>query len=227
MKPAVSPNENGPAIRTLGAQEALEFWDRRHQSSGELRSGGDLSFDHATNEIFYALRLGRLIDIVGDASSVVAPLRVLDAGCGKGFFARAMARFGHQVDGIDTSPHAIDKCRNERVAADAYAVCSLSGWAPPYLYDVVYCIDVLFHIMDDSVWESSVRNLASLVRLGGRIVLVDHTGDADRVWGDYQKTRAASRYHVLLSQLGFGEVTTVPYAFRDSLCGFHVSTRMG
>lgn len=227
MKPVPSPNENKGTVRTLGTQEALEFWDRRHQSGGELRSGGDLSFDHATNEIFYALRLGRLIDIVGDASSVAAPLRVLDAGCGKGFFTRAMARFGHQVDGVDTSPHVIDRCRRERAAADAYAISSLSGWAPPYLYDVVYCIDVLFHIMDDAVWESSVRNLASLVRLGGRIVLVDHVGDIDRVWGDYQKTRAVSRYQSLLSQQGFGGITTVPYAFRDSLCGFHVSTRMG
>ena len=227
MNPAASLPENEPAVRTLGTQEALEFWDRRHQSHGELRSGGNLSFDHATNEILYALRLGRLIDIVGDVSSVEAPMRILDAGCGKGFFARAMARFGHRVDGIDTSPHAIDECRRGRAADDAYAVSSLSGWAPPYLYDVVYSIDVLFHIMDDAVWESSVRNLASLVRLGGQIVLVDHVGDADRVWGDYQKTRAVSRYRSLLSQQGFGVVTTIPYAFRDSLCGFHVSTRVG
>ena len=130
--------------------------------------GGDFSSDHATNEILYALRLGRLINIVGDVSSVEAPMRILDAGCGKGFFARAMARFGHRVDGIDTSPHAIDECRRGRAADDAYAVSSLSGWAPSYLYDVVYSIDVLFHIMDDAVWESSVRNLVSLVRMGGK-----------------------------------------------------------
>lgn len=226
MNPAPAPSGSRSVTRTLGVQEAVEFWDRRHQSGGELRSGGDMSFDHATNEIFYALRLGRLIDIVGDDSSVTAPLRVLDAGCGKGYFARAMARFGHQVDGIDTSPHAVQMCRDERAGDDAYAVSALSAWSPPYMYDVVYSIDVLFHIMDDDQWLSSVCNLASLVRLGGRLVLVDHVTDADRVWGDYQKTRAVSRYRSLLTDAGFGDVTTVPYDFRDSLCGFHVCTRI-
>lgn len=210
---------------TLGVAEALAFWDRRHRTAGELRSGGDLSFDHATNEIFYALRLGRLVDIVGDVTSPAAPLRILDAGCGKGYFARGMARFGHQVDGIDASPRAIEDCRASRVADDSYAVSTLAHWCPPYLYDVVYSIDVLFHVMDDEAWEASVRNLASLVRLGGRLILVDHVTDADRVWGDYQKTRAVWRYRSLLGEMGFGNLTTVPYRFRDSLCGFHVATR--
>ena len=44
--------------KTLALPEAIDFWDKRHQAQGELLSGGDLSFDHAGNEIFYALRIG-------------------------------------------------------------------------------------------------------------------------------------------------------------------------
>ncbi|WP_172860754.1 class I SAM-dependent methyltransferase [Jiangella alkaliphila] len=125
-----------------------------------------VGIDAGANEIFYAMRLGRLLDLVGDVSESRAPLRVLDAGCGKGWFARAMARFGHRVDGIDISQAAIEECRAQAADQDEYAVSALADWHPPYMYDVVYSVDVLFHVMDDDAWADSVRNLASLVRLG-------------------------------------------------------------
>jgi 2-polyprenyl-3-methyl-5-hydroxy-6-metoxy-1,4-benzoquinol methylase len=212
--------------KVLELPEAIEFWDKRHQAQGELLSGGDLSFDHAGNEIFYALRTGRLIDIVGDASSVVAPKRVLDAGCGKGVFSRAMGRFGHRVDGIDSSPHAIDLCRADASTRETYAVSTLDAWTPPYLYDAVYCVDVLFHIMDDDVWEASLRNLAALVTFGGVLALADHVGDEDRLWSKYQKTRASSRYDSVLAPHGMRRDGFSPYRFRGSPAGFHLFTKV-
>jgi hypothetical protein len=89
----------------------------------------------------------------------------------------------------------------------------------------VYCIDVLFHVTEDELWERSVRNLASLVKAGGRIALVDHQGDADRLWGNYMITRASSRYVSLLTRLGFDYEQFIPYRFRSSPAGFHVATR--
>ena len=213
--------------KVLGVPEAIEYWDQRHRAKGPLQSGGDVSFDHAGNEIFYALRVGRLIDIIGDASSLAAPLRLLDAGCGKGFFSRAMASFGHRVDGIDSSVHAIEVCQEGAGSRESYAVSTLDAWAPPYLYDVVYSVDVLFHIMDDDLWAGSVANLASLVRTGGLLALADHGGDEDRLWGDYQRTRAAHRYDELLEKRGYRRDGFSPYRFRGSPAGFHVFTKVG
>ncbi len=207
----------------LGVDEALEFWDKRHKSQGELRSGGDLSYDHAANEVFYALRLGRLIDILGLAESPPWQRHLLDAGCGKGFFARGMGRFGHRVDGIDASPHAVEECTTLGGVNETYAVSTLSRWAPGHLYDAVYCVDVAFHIMDDDEWAASMANLASLVRLGGMLLVADHGADEDKVWGTYQKTRASSRYDRLFAQHGLARRAEFePYGFRDTPAGFHV-----
>jgi len=211
----------------LGVDEAVEFWDTRHRVRGDLQSGGDLTYDHATNEIFYALRLGRLIDQMGDLSNRVTPLRVLDAGCGKGWFARAVARFGHQVDGIDSSAHAIEECRRLAVGNENYEQCLLQDWSPSYLYDVVYSIDVLFHIMDDEVWSQAVRALARAVRFGGSLLLVDHDRDEDIVWGEYQVTRATSRYVALLGGCGLEYRGFTPYRCRDNAAGFHRFIRVG
>ncbi|GAA0626284.1 class I SAM-dependent methyltransferase [Kribbella sandramycini] len=213
-------------MEELGATETAEHWDRRHRQLGALRSGGDAGYDEASNEIFYAMRLGRLIDIVGDRTEQAAPLRILDAGCGKGYFAHAMARFGHAVDGIDLSEHAVELCRQNATGNSSFQVSPLAQWQPPYLYDVVYSIDVLFHIMDDALWEASVTNLATLVRLGGQLLVVDHQSEVDRTWSYYQRTRALHRYQSLLEPLGMQVDRFVPYGFRGAPTGFLVLERV-
>lgn len=216
---------SAPVIR-LGVDEAISFWDQRHLQHDELLSGGDLTYDRATNEAFYAMRLGRLLDIMGASASAVAPLRVLDAGCGKGWFARALTRCGHRVDGIDSSEAAIQECRRLAIDADRYAVSRLDAWAPAYLYDVVLAVDVLFHLMDDGLWRDSVVNLAALVRLGGMLVLSDHDAGADHLWGQYQVTRSRQGYLDVVLPLGFSYLGFDPYRFRDNAAGFHVFGRI-
>ncbi len=210
----------------MNSDETTAYWNERHRQFSPLSSGGVVGIDAAANEILYAMRLGRLLDLVGDASEVRAPLRVLDAGCGKGWFARAMARFGHRVDGIDVSEAAIEECRAQAGGRDDYAVCALSDWRPPYLYDIVYSVDVLFHVMDDDAWAESVRNLASLVRLGGRLILSDHGNEYDRTWSTYQQTRGLPRYRALVQPLGYGSDHFVSYGFRNTPVGFLVFDRV-
>jgi len=210
----------------LGIDEAISFWDERHLQHGELLSGGDLTYDHATNEAFYAMRLGRLLDIIGASASAEAPLRLLDAGCGKGWFTRALTRCGHRVDGIDSSAAAVEDCRHLAVGPDRYAVDRLDSWAPTYLYDAVVAVDVLFHIMDDGIWRASVVNLAALVRLGGLLVITDHNAEVDHVWAAYQVTRSRQGYLDAVLPLGFKYEGFRPYRFRDNAAGFHVFRRI-
>ncbi|MFG3689984.1 class I SAM-dependent methyltransferase [Micromonospora sp. NPDC047740] len=208
----------------LSPEENAAYWNRRHLTEGYLRSGGDMSYDEGTNRMFYILRLGLLLDIIGHNADPVAPLYLLDAGCGKGWFSRQLAQFGHQVDGIDASESAIAYCR-DRGGPARFHVSPLSQWRSPWFYDVVLAVDVLFHVLADDEWERSVRNLASLVGLGGRLVVSDWGEPDDRVYGDYQVVRGTNRYLPLLSECGLRSDGWRPYAFRQNPIGFHVFTR--
>lgn len=207
----------------LTPEAAVAFWDSRHGQQSD-RSGGDLGFDEAGNNLFYSWRIGQLLQICGDMSSVRDPLDVLDAGCGKGIFARAGAAAGHRVDAIDPSANAIAYCR-ERGGSARYEKSLILDWAPPWPYDVVYSVDVLFHLLDDGIWESSLRHLASLVRLGGRLVVSDWSREERTQFGDYQVVRPPSAYRAVLQPLGLAAVGSVPYRFRNSPVAFHVFTR--
>lgn len=210
----------------FSSSQARAYWDRRHTEEDDLASGGNVSFDHATNAMLYAVRAARLVEAIGFNANPAVPLRMLDAGCGKGYFSRKLGEFGHDVVGIDTSPHAIALCRAKAGPSERYHVSSLRGWRPVGLYDVVVCIDVLYHIMDDGEWEDSVRNLASLVRLGGRIGLVDHDSDEDRVWARYQKTRGALRYREVLQSCGFRVEGFLRNDFKKDPSGMHLAVRV-
>jgi 2-polyprenyl-3-methyl-5-hydroxy-6-metoxy-1,4-benzoquinol methylase len=213
-------------VSLLSAEEAAAYWNARHQRESDLRSGGDMTYDEAANQMFYIRRLGMLLDIIGHHSSPVAPLSILDAGCGKGWFSRELARFGHLVDGVDASESALAHCR-ERGGGARYFQSSLSGWRSAWLYDVVVSVDVVFHILDHDEWERSMRNLASLVRLRGRLIVSDWGEDGDRVYGDYQVVRGRDRYLPLLRECGMRFDGWRPFAFRRNPIGFYVFTRTG
>ena len=78
----------------------------------------------------------------------------------------------------------------------------------------------------DGVGISERLHLASLVRLGGQLVLVDHESDVDRTWSYYQRTRALHRYKELLEPLGLRVDRFVPYGFRAAPTGFLVLERV-
>jgi hypothetical protein len=87
------------------------------------------------------------------------------------------------------------------------------------LYDVVVAVDVLFHVLADDEWERSVRNLASLVGLGGRLVVSDWGEPGDRVYGDYQVVRGTDRYLPLLRECGMRSLGWRPYGELDHRAG--------
>ncbi len=104
-----------------------------------------------------------------------APLRglsVLDAGCGGGILAEAMARRGARVTGLDTAPEAIqaarDHARRSGLEID-YHCRSLADHAARETtdYELVTCMEMLEHCADPA---TEVRACTALLRPGGELV---------------------------------------------------------
>ena len=213
----------GDGAAVLSTEEALGYWDSRHAAETDLKSGGDVGLSEAANEAFYQARLGRLIDILLAKNLPSRPLRVLDAGCGKGWFSRALARCGCDVLGVDPSPAAIAECRRLG-GGPSYAVTTLSGLVSPKTFDAVVCVDVLFHIVDDDEWRASVRSLCENVRLGGLLVIADVNWPERRTLGNYIVHRSPGEYAEVIDS-AFTPEGFVPYGFGHNPIGFHTYRR--
>jgi 2-polyprenyl-3-methyl-5-hydroxy-6-metoxy-1,4-benzoquinol methylase len=111
------------------------------------------------------------------------PLRVLDAGCGNGRFARALAEVGVACNytGIDADPHLLHLAREQTADLPGvianFAAIDLSEpqWTTllPQRepFDAVVCLAVLHHFPGLSLRRRLVRDLGSLVAPHGILAL--------------------------------------------------------
>jgi 2-polyprenyl-3-methyl-5-hydroxy-6-metoxy-1,4-benzoquinol methylase len=76
-----------------------------------------------------------------------APQRVLDAGCGEGIYATALARAGHRVMALDVSDAMLSATRRRAATAGVTSRvdtvrADLRAWLPCDRFDTVLCLGV-------------------------------------------------------------------------------------
>ncbi len=104
-----------------------------------------------------------------------SPERVLDVGSGTGHWIEFYSRLFpvKSIVGVDISADAVERLR-ERFP-DLLGVSFLRGdildvELPERSFDLISCIGVLFHIVDDEKWRDSLKRLSSHIRPGSLLV---------------------------------------------------------
>jgi ubiquinone/menaquinone biosynthesis C-methylase UbiE len=98
--------------------------------------------------------------------------RALDAGCGSGRHAIALAQRFDQVVGIDISEPLICIARERQSRQNVrYQVSNLMNFADPEGFELVFSSNTLHHLPD---LDAALLHLRGLVRAGGRAVLIDN-----------------------------------------------------
>ena len=85
---------------------------------------------------------------------------------------------GFSVDAVDFSSEAIRIAKEQPGREGIRWYCSaLDTFDLPDRFDVVMTIDVLFHIVDDEVWQRTVERLGAFVAPDGTLVIQEHLVD--------------------------------------------------
>jgi ubiquinone/menaquinone biosynthesis C-methylase UbiE len=100
---------------------------------------------------------------------VVAGERVLDVGCGEGWFAVELARAGVEVVGIDVAEEPLRRARTRDPELDLRLVDDDGPWPlDDASIDAVWAGETIEHVADTAGWLSEVRRV---LRPGGRVLL--------------------------------------------------------
>lgn len=94
-------------------------------------------------------------------------LKILDAGCGTGWFCDRLLRYG-AVTGIDLADEVIMRARTRIPGATFIAGDVLSAALPPASFDVMTSFEVLSHVADQPRF---IEQLSRLLRPGGLLIM--------------------------------------------------------
>lgn len=166
-------------------EEARQAWDAGAESWDNFVESGA---DYYRTEVHGP----GLLEVCGD----VAGLRVLDVGCGQGWFSRQLARRGARVTGVDVSAelirlarrHEVDEQLNiEYVLDDAANIHS--RWESSSFDLVTACMSL--HDMANP--EGTIQSVSQILTVGGRFVFsVSHPATETR-YREWERDTAGNK----------------------------------
>lgn len=177
-----------------------EFWDQRLGEQFDLRGTGEPGLSLAYNRACYTLRGEVLARALHGEAVDPRGRRVLDVGCGSGFFTAWYLARGAEVTGIDIAPTSIERLSARHPGA-RFVLADVSETAPEGTFDIVNAFDVLYHVTDDARWETAVSNLAGAVAPGGVLLITDVFRTIEGQ-AEHNVNRPLERYAAILARHG-------------------------
>lgn len=190
------------------------YWEERHAGAiGDLRSVGNIGVTHAENERQILEKTGILIWTIG-ALGFRRTATLLDAGCGQGFVTRHLAAVGFDCTGVDVSPTAIAAARE--AGGGRYEASALDEMRLGTEFEVVLCVDVLYHVVDEGRWRGALEALRAHVSDAGIILIVEYfPGEPSRT--SHCRWRSRAEYEAAFAAVGVRTLMT--QTFRESVTG--------
>ena len=122
----------------------------------------------------YNLVENNIIEFLVDHNYNVADLDVLDIGSGTGHWLRFWEDLSaNSVTGIEISETAFKKLQRKFKGHENIRIIlgdiSSDTFHLDRKFDVINAIGVMFHVVDDKLWEKAIKNLCNYLKGGNRI----------------------------------------------------------
>jgi len=191
-----------------------DYWERRLRDHFSLEGVGYLRLGRRFNEWMYRVR-GEVFDRVVGELGIGRGATVLDVGAGTGFYVARWLGLGGAVTGVDLTDVAV-RTLSARFPSARFVKADIGLPLEPPLadeqrrYDVVSAFDVLFHIVDDTLYQRALANIAGLLRPGGLFLWSDNFIHRPTVRVTHQVSRSLAEITAAVSAAGFEVERRVP-----------------
>ena len=151
----------------------MRYWENRHERLfGSIRAVADIRLSEDENQRDYEENWRQLKDVIlGTIGTSPVGKRLLDAGCGVGKVSLECQRLGFDIIGFDFSEIAIEQAQQR--CEGRFHCAQLHEILVEDSVDIVICLDVLFHVVDDNLWESSLAALVNAIEPGSHIIILE------------------------------------------------------
>lgn len=132
---------------------------------------------------------------------------ILDIGVGTGHWLEFYTTYFEpsQLWGVDFAPGPLEKLEDIFSSRVRFQQWDISETIPDCLksirFDIVNAIGIIFHIVDDRKWETAIRNLSSLLKENGILIIGGDFGNVTKDRGVMRKTRSLLNWQTLANNL--------------------------
>lgn len=196
----------------MKAFDQAHYW--RQRVSGEMGLGavGHRSLGASYNRWIYQRRLDVLGKICNDTIQIHSDTRVLDLGCGSGFYEAYWHSCAiRHLTGIDISAQNISALQQVFPAYRFIEADITDGKTSlETKYDIVTLFDVLYHLVDDTAAVAALAFAADHVAQNGRILIFDQLVRSDYTLRQHVKFRGRDHFFEMLHSRGMEVEMEVP-----------------
>lgn len=193
------------------------YWENRLEKNFNLNGVGFPHFGKSYNEWLYKMRKKVLERFISKYKINVPNMRILDVGCGTGFYIDIWIKKGVRcLTGIDITSISVRELKNKYQTFNFY---ELDITSPTLINDIslykekfniVTAFDILFHIVDDNKFEQAIKNLGLLCSSDG-FILISDIFPQRRIYSHFhQKNRMLKYYTHILSKNGIEIIDRFP-----------------
>nr|WP_058914287.1 class I SAM-dependent methyltransferase [Entomohabitans teleogrylli] len=217
---------------TLAANEQKIPWDEPEFSQRMLEN-------HLSQQHDWASRRFSLIEqqVEWIAGQLPAGARILDLGCGPGFYTQRLASRGFRCTGVDFSPAAIDHARREAQRADLsihYQQQDVRRFVATTPQDLIMMTFGEFNVFSAGDARHLLSHIASQLRPGGWLLLEVHTfqavqnmGMAQPRWESCPQGLFLAEPHLLLTESAWNAATQTASTLWWAITPSGVTRRFG
>ncbi len=156
--------------------DARLYWEDRLGTTYSLDGVGHRGCGTRFNQMAYRARGRAFRRAVRKLGVDLRTADALDIGSGTGFYLDRWHEVGaHSVSGADLTETATNALRQKFPRDTIYHadigqdISAFEGKS----FDLVSCMDVLFHIVDDNAYARALRNVRALLKPGGHFVFTE------------------------------------------------------
>jgi SAM-dependent methyltransferase len=186
------------------------YWEERLRRDFSLGGVGHIGFSERYNRWLYRRKRRCLERALRGVH--LRDKRVLDVGCGTGFFVEWYLAKGCKVTGIDITEISVKRLQ-ETLLGEFYTRDITVADYPraETKFDIVNIWDVIYHVVDNDAYDRALDNIASDLGAGGLLLLTDFLGAAaDTRLAPHVVGRCLETYKTKLPGRGFQLVEVRP-----------------
>ncbi|MQB01591.1 MAG: methyltransferase domain-containing protein [Actinobacteria bacterium] len=173
LKRAISKKLTGSIkYRSRAGYDAQRYWSERFNKYGSsLRGAGHEGLSEEANEKMYLEAAGVFQGVVGPILGHLTEPRVLEIGCGTGFYTSLFNQLGlDNYTGVDITNVLFDRHRR-RFPRYRFLQADITKHPIDGSYDLAIMIDVIEHIVTRDALEAAFANLRAALAPGGYLIV--------------------------------------------------------